>query len=87
MEIMKRMGERPNPNQLYLNAIGARDSIEKTANYINTELYNKNIISREQQHEILWGLRIAFLALNNIIGNTEVFIDSGHYGTRKPIDF
>lgn len=79
---------RPVPSQAYLRLKGAIEAIDETAHYVNEALYRTNVIDREQQHALLWGLRRAHLAVNQQLQSTPVWEGQDEpLGRGVPLDF
>lgn len=68
--------QRWTPTQASLRLRGALEALDAVAHYVNEELLAKGVIDREQQHELLWGLRRAHLAVNHQLQETPLW--EGH---------
>jgi hypothetical protein len=76
------------PTQASLRLRGAIEAIDKTARYVNEVLYASKVINRDQQHELLWGLRIAHLAVNQQLTQTPLWEGSDEPMSKGvPLDF
>lgn len=80
-------GPRLNRTQQGMRAVGAQDAVDEAARAVN-RLLDKGVITRDHQHELLWPLRIAFLALNDVLAETSVFVEHPErMFRRKPLEW
>lgn len=67
---------RPTPTQEARRLRGAVDELNRAAKYVNEDLLAKGVINREQQHQLLWPLRVAYMVVKQTLEATPLW--EGH---------